>query len=574
LTDGTNPHMKTKNKYQHYLREAERAIEGAAIPSELLQILNAELETTELLVPVVGSFSAGKSSMLNSFVGRQVLPVGIRPETELAAELRFASEERIEAIALDGGMQRFGLDAFEQIRERAQDFRFLRVYINSPALQRIEPLVLVDMPGFGSAAVSHNKAIGIYLARGTHFIAAVSVEEGNITRSNQSQLQDIVEMQRDVSVVLTKANLKPESEVCDIAEYVAEQVSDLTGGEQPVHVIGSDAAALERVLTAIAPEQLFVKLFGSRLKALHFNLLENVNIALASLRRSAQENQQALDELTAAAGKVERKRDALLEDIRQRFSATGINSIVDAVGRELTAAADEMVAALQSGDKARMERVVGDILRSTLLRRMKMLTSEISAVVVHEFELELRGLDRMMGSYASDNAWSSGLSQKLLEELSKIQSNISQVGNTFDKDSKYGTVFKAAATVLAVTTNVVAPVVELLIIFLPHLLPGLFADNVREKMRAAVMTDMIPAIKEELRKELPGIVDQQLEALINQVGAQFEGVLLEKQNAIRQHEDAARADATQVAERAGKLEETQQVLTALAEKTIFEVAHG
>lgn len=566
--------MKTKKTYQHYLREAERVLENAAMRSEPLHSLDAELETAELLVPVVGSFSAGKSSMLNNFIGRQVLPVGIRPETELAAELRFAAEERIEAFTLEGNMERFALDAFDAIRGRAQDFRFLRVYIDSPALQRIEPLVLVDMPGFGSAAVSHNKAIGNYLASGVHFIATVSVEEGNITRSTESQLQDIVEMQRDISVVLTKANLKPESEAADIAAYVAEQVGDLTGGAQPVHVIGTDAAALDRVLAAIEPEQLFAKLFASRLKALHFNLLENTNIGLASLRRSTEENQQALDELTRAAGKVERKRDALLEDIRQRFGATSISSIVDAVGRELTAAADEMVAALQAGDKARLERVVGDIVRSTLLRRMKTHTSEISAVVVHEFELELRGLDRVMGNYASEEGWASGLSQKMLEDLAKIGGNISQLGGTLDKDSKLGTILKATATVLAVTTNVVAPVVELLIIFLPQILPGLFADNAREKMRAAVMTDLIPAIKEELRKELPAIVDQQLATLINQVGAQFEGVLREKQDAVRQHEDVTRADAAEVAERAGKLEQAQGALTALAEKTIFEVAHG
>ena len=566
--------MKTKTTYQHYLREAARAIESATMRSEPLHSLDMELQTAELLVPVVGSFSAGKSSVLNSFIGRQVLPVGIRPETELAAELRFATDERIEAITPDGTVEGFALDAFDQLRERAQEFRFLRVYIDSPALQRIEPLVLVDMPGFGSAAVSHNKAIGNYLARGVHFIAAISVEEGNITRSTESQLQDIVEMQRDISLVLTKANLKPESEVRHIAAYVAEQASDLTGADQPVHVIGSDAAALECMLAAINPEQLFAKLFGSRLKALHYNLLENLNIALASLHRSGAENQQALDELTAAAGKVERRRDALLEDIRQRFGASGIGGIVDAVGRELTTAAEEMVAALQAGDRARLERIVGDILRSTMLRKMKSHTSEISAVVVHEFELELRGLDRVMGNYASDNAWSSGLSTKLLDDLTKIQGNILQVGSTLDKDSKFGTVFKTAATVLAVTTSVVAPVVELLIVFLPHILPGLFADNVREKIRAAVMTDMIPAIKEELRKELPSIVDQQLNALINQVGAQFEGVLRDKQDAIRQHEEAAGTDAANGAERAGTLENVRQALTALAGETIFEVAHG
>ncbi len=566
--------MNTKNNYQHYLREAGHALEGAAMRSDAVQKVHAEIEKAELLIPVVGSFSAGKSSMLNSFIGRQVLPVGIRPETELAAELRFDADERIEAIALDGRMERFALDGFDHIRERAQQFRFLRVYVASPTLQKIEPLVLVDMPGYGSAAVSHNKAIGNYLARGAHFIAAISVEEGNITRSTESQLQDIIEMQRDLSIVVTKANLKPESDVRDIVAYIAEQVSDLTGSEQPVHVIGTDAAAIGRVLAAIDPEQLFVKLFGGQVKALHYGLLENVNIALASLRHSEEENGQARAELSDAVSKIERKRDFLLEDIRQRHGATGINGIVDAVGRELTKAADDMVAALQAGDKARLERLVGDIVRTTLLRKLKSHANEISAIVLHEFELELRGLDRIMNNYASDSTWSASLSQKMLEDLTRIQGSVLQIGTGLDKDSKLGTVLKTAATVLAIATNVVAPVVELLIIFLPQILPGLFAGHAREKMLNAVMTDMIPTVKEELRKELPSILEQQLDDLVRQVGAQFEDVLREKQQAICQQDDAARADAASLAERAGKLQELQQGLTALAGKTIFEVAHG
>ena len=233
-----------------------------------------------------------------------------------------------------------------------------------------------------------------------------------------------------------------------------------------------------------------------------------------------------------------------------------------------------MVAALQAGDKARLERLVGDIVRTTLLRKLKSHANEISAIVLHEFELELRGLDRIMNNYASDSTWSASLSQKMLEDLTRIQGSVLQIGTGLDKDSKLGTVLKTAATVLAIATNVVAPVVELLIIFLPQILPGLFAGHAREKMLNAVMTDMIPTVKEELRKELPSILEQQLDDLVRQVGAQFEDVLREKQQAICQQDDAARADVASLAERAGKLQELQQGLTALAGKTIFEVAHG
>ncbi|MEX0141186.1 dynamin family protein [Massilia sp. LMS1-1-1.1] len=566
--------MRTKKNYQQYLKEAEGALSSAAVQSEALDVLRTDLDTAELLIPIVGSFSAGKSSMLNGFIGRPVLPVGIRPETELAAELRYDTDERIEAIGLDGSTARYALDAFEQVKERAESFRFLRVYVDSAALQRLEPLVLVDMPGFGSAAISHNKAIGNYLARGAHFVAAVSVEEGNITRSTASQLQDIAAMGRQISVVLNKANLKPEAEVSEIAGYVADQIHDMTGTAQPVHVMGKDPAAFAGMLGTVDPEKLFAALFGARLKRLHFDLLENGNVALASLRHSSEENQQAFDELKEAAGKIERKRDLLIEDIRHRFGNGRVGAIVDAVGLALTDAADDMVAALQAGDKARLESLVGDLLRSTLLRKMKAQMSEISALVVHEFELELRGLDRLMSSYSADSTWSSGLSQKMLDGLSSIQTSIAKLGKDLDKDSNLGNVFKTAATVLAVATNVVAPIVELLIVFLPDILPALFAGSIREKIRTSVLTEMIPSIKEELRKELPGLFEQQLAELIRQVGAQFEQVLLDKQESIRQQESVVRDDAVKVAARIAQLEAMQATLTSRASALIFEDAHG
>ncbi|WP_423752516.1 dynamin family protein [Helicobacter pylori] len=40
------------------------------------------------MIPVVGNFSAGKSTLLNRFLGSSVLPTGITPETSLACDTR------------------------------------------------------------------------------------------------------------------------------------------------------------------------------------------------------------------------------------------------------------------------------------------------------------------------------------------------------------------------------------------------------------------------------------------------------------------------------------------------------
>ena len=47
-----------------------------------------KIDKTQLLIPIVGEFSAGKSTIINSYFDRSILPVGITPETALATEIR------------------------------------------------------------------------------------------------------------------------------------------------------------------------------------------------------------------------------------------------------------------------------------------------------------------------------------------------------------------------------------------------------------------------------------------------------------------------------------------------------
>ncbi len=561
--------LTTSSLYLTYLRELGSALHAAGLASSQLGPLQKSITSTELLIPVVGSFSAGKSTLLNKFLERDILPVAILPETELATELRHDTDERIEAIDSTGKMHRYALSAMQEVKQAAHAYSHLRIYLNSTPLQEIEPLVLVDMPGFGSAAINHNKAIGNYLSRGAHFISVTSAEEGGMTRASQVQLQDIVEMERHISFVLAKVNLKPDSEIRDIAALLADQAEALTGARTEVALMGNSAAPMTQVLAAIDPEHIVKTLFKHQLTSLHFGLLENTNITLASLQRSASDNQRAVTEMAEAIAKIARKRDQLLEDMQDRYANVGIQSTVDAVGRALTDAGDDMVALLQGGDKEGLTRMISDIVRSALLKKLKAQITDITTDVVREFALEIAGLDKVMAIYSSDTAWSTVMADKLLADLAKIQTNIIAISKSLDKDGSAAKVFRAVATVLAVATNVVAPIVELIIIFLPNLLPTLLGGVIRDKVRNAVMTELIPSVKEQLRRELPAIFAQQLQSIVEQVSGEFERRLLEKQEAVALHQSATRPAAEAIAQRESALQLLQQQMSTLANRTIF-----
>jgi GTPase SAR1 family protein len=562
--------LKVHKRYLDYLDRQAQALEGSPVRSDAIGELRTAIENTELLVPVIGSFSAGKSSLINSFVGRDLLPVGIRPETELATELRFGDDECIEAITLGGEAIRFQIEEMPTLKARAAEFSHLRLYVKCEPLARIAPLVLVDMPGFDSTLANHNKAIAHYIDRGAHYVVVTSVETGGITRSMERQLADIHELGRNFSLLLSKANLRAETEVAEIAAKIAEQVDDAFGGGRRVLTVGRDAAAqLQVMLSAIDPEQLVENLFIGDLKRSHSSLTETINVSLSALKNSAADNTHAVEEMKLGLEKVVRKRDALVGDIEERYSARAVRRCVDAVGEALEGGIDDLVAAGVSGNRDTLSRTVTEIVRGTLIRKIKAQISEIGEEVTAEFALELGDVNTLMSAYTTDADWVGKVTANTTHLLEQANRGVSRLSEHLSTRDKAKTIYRAAATIIAVTTNVVFPLLELVIIFLPDLLRPVFEARQREAMRNKILAEMIPGIKAGLRDKLPETFREQVGQLVAQVSAQFEHAIAEKQAVVERLEQERRDHHENIEQQVSVLRAVQQRIDALASEVIY-----
>ena len=81
------------SKQQNYL-DFTKDIKNIVAVTECLESFKTNLDklelnikNQELLVPIIGGFSSGKSSLINSFLETNVLCVNITPETAIATEL-------------------------------------------------------------------------------------------------------------------------------------------------------------------------------------------------------------------------------------------------------------------------------------------------------------------------------------------------------------------------------------------------------------------------------------------------------------------------------------------------------
>ena len=218
--------MNSKKQFLDYIGKVKNIISPLEISDNKLSEIQGNITDAELIVPVVGGFSAGKSTLLNSFLGNEILPTAVTPETALATELRYSDSNYIEAVTASGTVEHHQLADFARLKDNAQNFKNLRVYLNNENLKAIQPLVLVDMPGFDAPIENHNQAILNYLERGVFFVFLTSIEDGNITLSMKREIDNLQQIGKGFAFCISKTNLRAPDDVKAVQQKIAEQLED------------------------------------------------------------------------------------------------------------------------------------------------------------------------------------------------------------------------------------------------------------------------------------------------------------------------------------------------------------
>ena len=197
-------------------------------------------EETGIKVPIVGDFSAGKSSLINCLLGRNgLLPVDITPETAVAYELYYSTTEKVELYREGRKIEEKPVDSIKQLAVRPGDVA--KVYVNAPIVKEYQEkgIILVDMPGIDSGIKEHNDAILHYINKGTAFVLLTDSESGSLRESTISFITELSKYNLKPAVIISKIDKKPENEVADIKEYVEFQAKRAIGEQTYVGCISS-----------------------------------------------------------------------------------------------------------------------------------------------------------------------------------------------------------------------------------------------------------------------------------------------------------------------------------------------
>lgn len=570
--------LESQKEFATYLKKMQEMLNDQEFSFD--QTLLKKVMETELVVPVIGAFSAGKSSLLNALIGNEILPVGIAPETELATELRYSPESYLLAIKPNGEQERLPIEALSSINRRSSEFSHLRLYLNSEPLKAISPLVLVDMPGFGSSLENHNKAITYYLPRGVHFVVLTSIEDGNITQSMLRKLDELKTYNTDFTFLLSKCNLRGADQVKEVQSYIDDQL-DVYFGEHcrsiPLGKQGGEE--LTRALTTLQPNELFSRLFIDVLKDQNFEVLAQINLALSMLKKDKAESEQAARALEQALVELLEQRKDVESDLKERYSGKMLDRSLRGLDNALNESLEELVTLGSGKNPSALSNALSDIIRNSLANTIKSEVQDISTSMIDRIAHNLSATSSQMSTLDISGNWSEELSSKVklsLERTTEMLSDWSTRLNNRtenDKNDKNGGVmlYRSLSTILAVTTTVVNPLVELVIIFLPEIIKMFNGGgNERERLRQKLTGEVFPNIKAELRGKIPTIIDEQLNVMLKKISDGFEEQITKQKHVIETIAQENLQREAQIGEKTAALENLANAVKAAASEHLYK----
>ncbi|MGL2849253.1 dynamin family protein [Helicobacter pylori] len=486
--------LRAQTNFVEFLEQVLEVLKEVEIDKTECSTLLASIQKQQLVIPVVGNFSAGKSTLLNRFLGSSVLPTGITPETSLATELHYSTNERIEAFSNnDEKTESFELNdqSFEAIKDNATKYSYLKVYLNNEALKDSAPLVFVDMPGFDSPISSHTHAILEYLERSVHFVILTSVEEGNLTKRMVRELKNLLEFDKGLSFILSKTNLRTPSQVGEISRYIQEQIQDHL--DLTTHLIHSnkDNNALLEVADKIDAEKLFSSLYLKRLKFLNSQLQNSLKSVMESFDYSKEKALEEIKALDLGVKDIEKTYENRA-NLEEEYSSVAVGSVVKKVIEEVRDQKSYLASLINKPNEFNSE--IESIMQQSLIKNAKLEIEKINLSFSKDFCAEFASLN--------NTQLSSGFSVNLEHGL---ELGINALSVILAKNP----VTRPFALIL----QGLKPLLKDLLTLLPNIIASFFRNEEKEraKLENLIEVKVIPEVQYKLKKVLPGLFNECLE---------------------------------------------------------------
>ncbi|MDN5489925.1 MAG: dynamin family protein [Acinetobacter sp.] len=507
---------------QTNIPEIEILSQKYGLSVEQLYKLKPHVDNFKVRVPLIGAFSAGKSSLVNALVEKKLLCVEIDPASNLATEISFAEEESIKGYKANQFVK--NLTAQELKQQEFSDLMpdgHIEVQLNQPFLASLPHLCLADLPGLDSKSDAHMQAIHHYLGRSLAYVITVSSEEGTLKDSIKKFLQELALHKAPVVVIITKNDKKTPEEIVAIKLQITEQVRSLLPEGNYLDVV-SVSSKKKDITEAVEAFQKLENLSETRFNETvvpQFNrIIDDIASHLTILLNQEdldtdelkEKQQQLIDETEIFKQKISTEYQKMKEQV-----PSVLNNVVDHIRNRLLGETDQYATALIGQNN--IESDLSYSVRMALTEGMDRYFKPLVNKYIHRIETDLPSLIVNQNFHFEQENTGSAVFDLGLTGITGILAFVLKR-------------FPLAAMIMPVVTSI---------------FKAFMSDHNRDQQRAEqkeaardhVRGKIIPQVVEQVQINLGSILQEQLHTVNQQVEDQINNKVTQAQHSISMLEE-------------------------------------
>lgn len=482
-------------KYQQIAEDLHELFVKNGKEATKLRNIRNEMTQFKVRVPVIGSFSAGKSTLLNTFLGeKKLLATSISAETAIPAEIFYGEQEKFKVVSKSGS-RCISRKEIKDNEFHIENEQLLQVQLPNPHLEEVKHVVLVDLPGLDSGIDAHSIAIDQYIGKSMAYCIAVDIEYG-IKKSVIDFLSELKFFDVPVYVLVTKKD-KKSSEIENIIEDTRKKIEKAIGHSSfKIGAVSSRKGDIHTFTAYIHElEERVPEIFERQYKG---ELLETLSLLENELEIRLQNESMTVEEITYEEEKLHNETNQLMKELSvegDKLTAqlhTSVQDILERVRTSLMDGSESLISSILN--QRDINSQITQIVRKSVIEGMKT-----------DIEPKVKRFLKKMGNR---------LSEEFMIQGDFSLGNIGSATDTMMKDMlKKSIPLILAGIGLALSGPIVAIVAGILSLFVDLGFEKKKQMEQRKKAEEMVYHDVIPSVVNNVEMPLQQMITEYIEEI-------------------------------------------------------------
>lgn len=277
-------------------------------------------DNANLILPLVGEFSSGKTTLINALTDSKKLETAVIPTTATIYEVHFGCDScHAKVVTEEGHIQ--NVDDIANLKN--DDLTNAKVVTVFDTSNRVpSTTILVDTPGLSSPDPKHKQTLVSFLPKADGIMLVTDINQ-QITRSLTDFIETMKLSKRPIFLILTKSDTKSSVEIESAKRYISENCQIPLKQLAVVSAATNNLEEIYSLLDSIQKDkkEILKQVDEQRIKNI-INLLTEHIETLMSASNSDKELDEAIRksqyELDKISRNIDRLVDSMSDDIEEQ----------------------------------------------------------------------------------------------------------------------------------------------------------------------------------------------------------------------------------------------------------------